>query len=236
MRQPVEILPSILTADFAHLGEECLALERAGVDRFHWDVMDGHYVPNITLGPDVIASCRKVVQRDFEVHVMCERPEASLPRYLDAGCSTVLLHPETLQMPARTYQAVRDMGMRVGVALSPHVSLHHVEDVLDLIDQLLIMTVNPGFGGQSYLHAMERKARKARELIDGSGLPIRLEVDGGVARNTIGGASSAGADTFVVGSALWRYADFSSGVSELRALAESGMSPSSSANTKNARA
>jgi ribulose-phosphate 3-epimerase len=219
-RQPVEILPSILTADFAHLGEECLALERAGADRFHWDVMDGRYVPNITLGPPVIASARKVVQREFEAHVMCERPEGLLPAYQAAGCSTVVLHPETLQMPARTYQQIRDMGMRVGVALSPHIPLVVLEDTLDLIDQVLIMTVNPGFGGQSYLESMEAKIRRTRSLLDGSGLPIRLEVDGGIAADTITGAATAGADTFVVGSALWRYADFSTGVSELREMAE----------------
>ena len=218
-KQSVEILPSILTADFAHLGDDCLALESAGIDRFHWDVMDGHYVPNITLGPGVISSCRKVVSSEFEAHVMCERPEALIPAYLEAGCSTVVLHPETLQMPARTYQQMRDMGLRVGVALSPHVPLAAVEDNLDLVDQVLIMTVNPGFGGQSYLTAMEAKIRRARELLDASDLQIRLEVDGGIAAETIGGSAKAGADTFVVGSALWRYPDFASGVTELRSLA-----------------
>ena len=221
MRQTVEILPSVLTADFAHLGEECLALERAGADRFHWDVMDGRYVPNITLGPPVIASARKVVQREFEAHIMCERPEGLLQAFADAGCSTVVLHPETLQMPARTYQQVRDMGLRVGVALSPHVGLATIEDTVDLIDQILVMTVNPGFGGQSYLAAMEAKVRRARDLIDAGGRPLRLAVDGGIAADTITGSATAGADTFVVGSALWRYADFSAGVSELRGMAES---------------
>lgn len=220
-KQSTEILPSILTADFAHLGDDCAALERAGADRFHWDVMDGHYVPNITLGPSVIGSCRKVVQREFEAHVMCQRPEQLIPDFLEAGCSTVVLHPETLQMPARTYQQMRDMGLRVGVALSPHIPLAVIEDNLDLIDQVLVMTVNPGFGGQSYLRSMETKIARTRAVIDGSGLPIRLEIDGGVAVDTIAGAARAGADTFVVGSALWRYPDFASGVTELRALAES---------------
>ena len=220
-KQSVEILPSILTADFAHLGDDCAALERAGADRFHWDVMDGHYVPNITLGPSVIASCRKVVQREFEAHVMCQRPEQLIPAFLDAGCSTVVLHPETLQMPARTYQQMRDMGLRVGVALSPHIPLAAIEDNLDLIHQILVMTVNPGFGGQSYLTSMEAKIERTRALIDGSGLDVRLEVDGGVAADTISGAAGAGADTFVVGSALWRYPDFASGVTELRGLAGS---------------
>jgi len=225
-RQRVEILPSILTADFAHLGDECVALEAAGVDRFHWDVMDNHYVPNITVGPMVMASCRKVVSSEFEAHVMCARPEQLIPAFQQAGCSTVVLHPETLQMPARTYQQMRDMGLRVGVALSPHVPLAAIEDNLDLIDQILVMTVNPGFGGQSYLAAMESKINRTRQLVDQSSLSIRVEVDGGIAADTIVGAARSGADTFVVGSALWRYPDFASGVTELKGLADGSGSSS----------
>lgn len=215
-----KIVPSVLPADFARLGDDCAALEKAGVDRIQWDVMDGRFVPNLTFGPDVIAACRKVCTVGFEAHLMCERPEELLPRYVEAGCELVIVHPETLQQAHYTYHAIRELGARTGVALSPATPLAFVENVLDLVDLLLIMTVSPGFGGQSYIATMEPKIAAARALIDASGFDIELEVDGGIGPDTIAGAAGAGADVFCAGSALWRYDSFAEGVADLRARAK----------------
>jgi ribulose-phosphate 3-epimerase len=214
-----KIVPSVLPADFARLGEDCQALEQAGVDRIQWDVMDGRYVPNLTFGPDVIAACRKVTSVAFEAHLMCERPEELLPRYVEAGCELVIVHPETLRQPHFTLTEIRRLGARAGLALSPATPLALAEHVTDLVDLLLIMTVNPGFGGQAYLSSMEPKIAAARALIAARGHAIELEVDGGIGPDTIAGAAAAGADVFVSGSALWRYPSFAEGVEDLRARA-----------------
>ncbi len=214
-------MPSVLPADFARLGDDCAALEKAGVDRIQWDVMDGRFVPNLTFGPDVIAACRKVCTVGFEAHLMVERPEELLPRYVEeGGCELVIVHPETLQQAHYTYRFIRELGARTGVALSPATPLAFVEDALDLVDLLLIMTVSPGFGGQSYIAAMEPKIARARAMIDASGFDIELEVDGGIGPDTIAGAASAGADVFCAGSSLWRYNSFAEGVADLRARAD----------------
>jgi ribulose-phosphate 3-epimerase len=217
---PVKIVPSVLPADFANLGRDCQALEEAGVDRIQWDVMDGKFVPNLTFGPDTIAACRKVCDVPFEVHLMVERPEELLPRYVEAGCELVIVHPESLQQPHRTYAQIRELGARTGIALSPATPLAFVEHVLDLVDLILVMTVNPGFGGQTYIATMEPKVAAAREMIDASGFAIELEVDGGIGPDTIAGPAKAGADVFISGSALWRYPSFTEGVADLRRRAE----------------
>lgn len=215
------IVPSTLSADFANLGRDCQALEAAGADRLQWDVMDGHYVPNITFGPDVIAACRAVCELPFEVHIMADRPEDLLERYVkQAGCELVICHPETLGMPHRTYQEIADLGAKVGVALSPATPVSHIEDVMDLIDMVLVMTVNPGFGGQAYLPSMEPKIRRVRALIEASGRDIDLEVDGGIGPETIDGAAAAGANVFISGSALWTYPSLAEGVEDLRSKAD----------------
>ncbi len=214
-----KIVPSVLPADFARLGEDCRALEAAGVDRIQWDAMDGVFVPNLTFGPDVIAACRRVCDVPFEAHLMCERPEELLPRYAEAGCELTIVHPETLRQPHWTYAHIRDLGMRAGVALSPGTPLDVVEHCLDLVDLILVMTVNPGFGGQSYLATMEPKVAQARAMIAASGYDIELEVDGGIGPDTIAGPAAAGADVFVSGSALWRYPTFTEGVADLRSRA-----------------
>jgi ribulose-phosphate 3-epimerase len=220
----VKIVPSVLPADFANLGRDCQALEAAGVDRIQWDVMDGKFVPNLTFGPDTIAACRAVCDVGFEAHLMVDRPEELLPRYVEAGCELIIVHPESLQQPHRTYAQIRELGARTGIALSPATPLPYVEHVLDLVDLLLIMTVNPGFGGQSYIATMEPKIAAARRMIAASGFDIELEVDGGIGPDTIAGAAAAGADVFISGSALWRYPSFAEGVSDLRARAESARS------------
>ncbi|HUG85450.1 MAG TPA: ribulose-phosphate 3-epimerase [Euzebya sp.] len=221
MSQKTLIIPSTLPADFANLGRDCQALEAAGADRLQWDVMDGTYVPNITFGPDVIAACRAVCDLPFEVHVMADRPEDLLERYIkQAGCEMVICHPETLRMPHRTYQQIRDWGGKVGVALSPATPLSHIEDVMDLVDMILIMTVNPGFGGQAYLSSMEPKITRARLMVEASGNDIDIEVDGGIGPTTIEGAAQAGANAFISGSALWAYDSFEEGVNDLRARAD----------------
>lgn len=216
----MKIVPSVLPADFARLGEDCRALEAAGVDRIQWDAMDGVFVPNLTFGPDVIAACRAVCEVPFEAHLMCERPEELLPRYAEAGCALTIVHPESLRQPHRTYAFIRELGMQTGVALSPGTPPDVVAYCLDLVDLILVMTVNPGFGGQRYLATMEPKVAAVREMIDASGLPIELEVDGGIGPETIAGPAAAGADVFVSGSALWRFGSFAEGVADLRARAE----------------
>ncbi len=216
-----KIVPSVLTADFARLGEVVTALDEAGVDRIHWDVMDGVFVPNLTFGPDLIAACREYARCGFEVHLMCERPEELFPRYVEAGCELLLVHPETLRQPHHAYRSIIELGARPGVAISPASPLTHIDHVLDLIDLVTIMTVNPGFGGQSYLASMEPKIAAARARLDAVDRPIELEVDGGVGPDTIGSAASCGADVFICGSALWRYDSFAEGVRDLRARAAS---------------
>ncbi len=221
MSHDTMIVPSTLPADFANLGRDCQALEEAGADRLQWDVMDGNFVPNVTFGPDVIAACRQVCEVPFEVHIMAQRPEDMIERYIkQAGCEMVICHPETLAMPHRTYQQIKDWDGKVGIALSPATPLAHVEDVMDLVDMILIMTVNPGFGGQSYLSSMEPKIARARQMIEASGRDIDLEVDGGIGPDTIADAAAAGANVFISGSALWKYDSFTEGVADLRQRAD----------------
>ena len=222
---PARIVASVLPADFARLGEDCAALEKAGIDRIQWDVMDGHFVPNLTVGPDVIGACRTVVDVGFEAHLMVERPDDLLPLYVEAGCELIIVHAETLTHAHRTLGHIAELGARAGLALNPGTPLSAAENVLDLLDMILVMTVNPGFGGQPYLASMEPKIAAARRLIEDNGRDIELEVDGGISAKTIAGASSAGADVFISGSALWRYPSFEEGVADLRRRADEAANP-----------
>lgn len=218
-RRPL-IVPSVLPADFAKLGEDVQALEKAGVDRIQWDVMDGQFVPNITMGPDIIASVRPLVELGFEAHLMVVRPEGMLDRWVTAGCELIIVHAETCMHLHRTLGAIRDLGVRSGVAVNPATPLSAVQHVLDQLDLLLVMTVNPGFGGQRFLASMEPKIAEAARLIKDSGFSIELEVDGGISPDTIGVVARAGATTFCAGSAM--FADrnrLSERVQELRAAA-----------------
>jgi ribulose-phosphate 3-epimerase len=197
------LVASVLPADFADLGRQVQEIEKAGVDRIQWDVMDGRFVPNITFGPDVIAACRERVDLGFEAHLMVAEPDRMLTRWVEAGCGIVIVHAESTPHLHRTLGRIRELGARAGVALNPATPLAAVEHVLDLVDLLLVMTVNPGFGGQAYLAGMEPKIAAARAEIDRRGLDVELEVDGGIGTSTIRPAARAGARVFCAGSALF---------------------------------
>lgn len=205
MPNPPLIVPSVLPADFAALGAEVEALCQAGVDRIQWDVMDGVFVPNLTVGPDVIAAARAHSTVGFEAHLMVIDPDLLLERYVDAGCELVIVHAEATTHLHRTLHRIRELGARAGVALNPHTPASVVDGVLEETDLVLAMTVNPGFGGQAYLPAVERKIAQLRSMIDASGLAIELEVDGGITDETILGAAAAGADVFISGSWMYRH-------------------------------
>jgi ribulose-phosphate 3-epimerase len=222
--RPIAIVPSVLPADLARLGEECQALEKAGVDRIQFDVMDGHFVPNLTFGPDVIAACRSITTVPFEAHLMVERPDDLLDRYLEAGCSTAIIHAETATHLHRTLGHIRSQGASPAVALNPATPIDAVRHVLDLVDMVLVMTVNPGFGGQSYIATMEPKIAELRALVVESGLDVDIEVDGGIANDTVAGVATAGANVLVAGTALFKDpAGLEHAVTELRARAEAAV-------------
>jgi ribulose-phosphate 3-epimerase len=202
--RPIAIAPSVLPADFARLGDECIALEKAGVDRIQWDVMDGNFVPNLTFGPDVIKSIRPHVSVPFEAHLMVEHPDDMLERYVEAGCDIVIVHEEACPHLHRTLTHAREAGASPAVALNPHTPLAVIEHVLDLVDLVLVMTVNPGFGGQAYIASMEPKVAALRAMRDARGLDFDIEVDGGIGPSTVAGAVGAGANVLVAGSALFR--------------------------------
>lgn len=198
-------MPSVLPANFARLGDEVRDLCDAGVDRIQWDVMDGVFVPNLTFGPDIIAAAWPHSTVGFEAHLMVVNPDELLARYVDAGCEVVIVHAEACTHLHRTLGRIRELGARSGVALNPHTPAEVVEHVLPVTDLVLAMTVNPGFGGQAYIPAVEPKITRLRRMIDESGLPVEIEVDGGITAETIKGASAAGADVFVSGSWMYSY-------------------------------
>jgi ribulose-phosphate 3-epimerase len=219
-QRPIEIVPSVLPADFSRLGDEVVALEKAGVDRIQWDVMDGRFVPNLTFGPDVIAACRPHVTVPFEAHLMVEEPDALMDRYVDAGCELLLVHAESTRHLHRSLGRVRELGARAAVALNPATPAEAVSDVLDLCSMVLVMTVNPGFGGQDYIPTMEPKIARIRRMILDGGHDCDVEVDGGIAPDTVTGAARAGANVLVAGSALYRDPlGLDHAVTELRELA-----------------
>ena len=220
MTPPIQLVASVLSFDLARLGEECVALQEAGIDGIQWDVMDGRFVPNLTFGPDVIASVRDQVSVPFEAHLMVEAPDELAARYVEAGCQRLIVHAEACPHLHRTLASIAELGANAAVAVNPATPLDAVAQVLDLIDMVLVMTVNPGFGGQQYLASMEPKIREARSLIEDSGRQIHLEVDGGIAPNTIAGAVAAGADVLIAGSTLTRDPEgIGHALEELRRLA-----------------
>lgn len=216
----IEIAPSVLTADYARLGEICIELEQAGVDRIHWDVMDGNFVPNLSFGAEVIKSIRPHLSIPFEAHLMVTEPTWILDAMVDAGCSTVMVHAEACLHLHRTLGRIRDLGATPAVVLNPATPLESIVNVLDLVGMVLIMSVNPGFGGQSYISSMESKVRRLRTMLDEAGLDVDIEIDGGIAPSTIADAAGSGANMFVVGSAMFRDPlGFAHATDELRALA-----------------
>lgn len=223
MTRPVQIAPSVLPADFARLGEEVAALEAAGCDLVQWDVMDGQFVPNLTFGPDVIAACRPHTTLPFEAHLMVLTPDVLAPRYVEAGCSRLIVHVEACPHLHRTLGNIRELGASAAVALNPSTPASSVAHVLDLVDLVLVMTVNPGFGGQSYIATMEPKIAKVRSMIRAAGLEdaVDVEVDGGIGPDTIAGAATAGANVLVAGSSLYRDPEgLEHAVADLRRRAE----------------
>jgi ribulose-phosphate 3-epimerase len=219
---PIQIVPSVLPCDFARLGAEIEALDAAGVDHFQWDVMDGQFVPNLTFGPDVIAAARRHTTKPFEAHLMVLTPDVLAARYVEAGCSRLIVHAEACPHLHRTLGNIASMGANPAVALNPHSPITEIEHVLDLVDMVLVMTVNPGFGGQSYIASMEPKIAELRALIERRGLSdrVHIEVDGGIGPSTIAGAVSAGANVLIAGTALFRYSEgLKFAVDDLRAKA-----------------
>ena len=222
-QRPIEISPSVLPADFARLGEEVVDLEKAGCDRIHWDVMDGVFVPNLTIGPDIVKSCRPHATIPFEAHLMVVNADEMAPLYVDAGCEVVMIHVEACTHLHRSLDNIQKLGAKSGVVLNPHTPASSIQHVLDVTDHVLIMTVNPGFGGQAYIPLVS-KIEAVKAMVDAGGHDIDIEVDGGINAETIQECAAAGANVFVSGSALFRYDDRAEGVRELKGNAESARS------------
>lgn len=211
------IAPSILSADFARLGEDTARVLAAGADWVHFDVMDNHYVPNLTIGPMVCEALRGYgVAAPIDVHLMVEPVDALAQSFARAGASLISFHPEATRHLDRSLQAIRDAGCQAGLVFNPATPLDVLRYVMDKVDLILLMSVNPGFGGQSFLRSALGKLREARRLIDDSGLPIRLEIDGGVKADNIAEIAAAGADTFVAGSAIFGSADYAATIAKMR--------------------
>ncbi len=227
MSLPIQIVPSVLPADFARLGEEVAELEAAGVDHIQWDVMDGQFVPNLTFGPDVIAAARQHTSLPFEAHLMVYTPDVMAQQYVDAGCSRLIVHAEACTHLHRTLANIASMGATAAVALNPATPASAVEHVLDLVDMVLVMTVNPGFGGQGYIATMEPKVTEVRAMLDRRGLQgVHVEVDGGISSVTVGSVSAAGANVLISGSWLYKHpGGKAAAVTELRELAEAARLP-----------
>jgi ribulose-phosphate 3-epimerase len=212
------IAPSILSADFARLGEEVVNVLNAGADIVHFDVMDNHFVPNLTIGPLVCEALRKYgITAPIDVHLMVDPVDRIIPDFAKAGATYITFHPEASIHIDRTLQMIKDLGCKAGLVFNPATPLHHLDHVMDKLDMILLMSVNPGFGGQSFLPSSLPKLREVRKRIDKSGFNIRLEIDGGVNTANIREIKAAGADTFVAGSAIFGKPDYKAVIAEMRA-------------------
>ncbi len=211
------IAPSILSADFARLGEEVDNVLKAGADVIHFDVMDNHYVPNLTFGSMICKALRDYgIDAPIDVHLMVTPVDGMIEQFLEAGASVITFHPEASQHIDRSLQLIKDGGAKCGLVFNPATPLHHLDYVMDKVDQILLMSVNPGFGGQSFIDGTLDKVREVRQRIDASGRDIRLEVDGGIKASNIRTIAEAGADMFVAGSAIFNQDDYAAAIDSMR--------------------
>lgn len=218
----IKIAPSILASDFSKLGDEIRKVEEAGADIIHVDVMDGHYVPNITIGPPVVKSIRKVTKLPFDVHLMIENADAYIDSFADAGADIISVHPEACTHLHRTLQKIRQRGVRPAVALNPATSLSAIEWIAGEVDMILLMTVNPGFGGQAFIDAMPPKIAELKALLERRGINADIEVDGGIDLTNIGTVTKAGANVIVAGSTIFGAPDTAAIIRGLRENAYRG--------------
>ncbi|MDR0287122.1 MAG: ribulose-phosphate 3-epimerase [Clostridiales bacterium] len=213
----LKIAPSILASDFSKLGEEVVKIDKAGADLVHIDIMDGHFVPNISIGPVVVKSIRKMTKLPFDVHLMIEDPDKYIDEFVDAGADIITVQVEACRHLHRTLQNIKQKGIKAGIVLNPATPLCFVEPVLFDVDMILLMTVNPGFGGQTYIHTVTPKIKTLREICVKNGLPeLDIEVDGGLDANTVGEAAEAGANVIVAGSSVYKAPDTAEMIRVLR--------------------
>ena len=212
----IKMAPSILSADFARLLEDVKKVERAGCEYLHIDVMDGHFVPNITLGPAIVKSLRKDVNMVFDAHLMIENPDNYIKDFIDAGCDVIVVHEEACTHLHRTIQNIKSFNVKAGVALNPATPIENIKYILNDIDMVLIMTVNPGFGGQSFIGTMIDKIKELKALIDEKGLDVDIQVDGGIKPSNVSEVVKAGANVIVAGSAIFNSDDIEATVKEFR--------------------
>lgn len=218
----IQLAPSILSADFTRLGEEVQSVDKAGAEVIHIDVMDGHFVPNITLGPLLVSAVRKVTAKVLDVHLMISNPDSHLDAFAEAGADWITVHVEVCHHLHRTVSRIKQLGKKAGVVLNPATSLSTLDHILADVDLIMLMTVNPGFGGQSFIPSSLDKIQKLRQHLENLGLDVDIEVDGGISDKTIANVAEAGANIFVAGSAVYGSADYAATLQELRSLAQKG--------------
>jgi ribulose-phosphate 3-epimerase len=222
MSKNIQIAPSILSADFSRLGEEIRAVDRAGCDIIHIDVMDGHFVPNITIGPLIVQAARAVTRKVLDVHLMITDADKYVDAFASAGADWITVHVEACNHLHRTVSRIKELGKKAGVVLNPATSLSTLDYILEEVDLVMLMSVNPGFGGQSFIPSTLAKIRQLRQRIDAMNLEVDIEIDGGISENTIRNVAEAGANIFVAGSAVYGSNDYEQTITSLKKLAETG--------------